>query len=104
MKWFRDIHNRQICLTDERHEHIEADHPEMFGQFDKIEQTIQNPDIIVRSKTDSYVELFYRYYDVTPVNGKYLCIVVKISDDNIFIITACFTDTIKKGEVLWRRK
>ena len=105
MKWLKDVHDRQIRLTNERLEHIEGDHPEMFGQFDKIGQTLQNPDIIIKSRTYLYVELFYKHYDVTPVNEKYLCIVVKTMDDeDIFIITAYFTDTIKKGEVLWQKK
>ena len=101
MKWFGDIHNRQIRLTDERREHIEVDHPEMFGQIDRIRETLLNPDVIVRSRTDSEVELFYRYYDTTPVTEKYLCVVV---NDDIFIITAYFTDKIKRDETLWKRK
>jgi len=38
MKWFEDLHNRQIRLTNERQGHIETDHPEMFGQIDKIQE------------------------------------------------------------------
>ncbi|MCW7075580.1 MAG: PBECR2 nuclease fold domain-containing protein [Candidatus Methanospirare jalkutatii] len=104
MKWFRDIHNRQIRLTDERREHIEVDHPEMSGQIDRIRETLLNPDVIVRPRTDSEVELFYRYYDTIPVTEKYLCVVVKVLTDDIFIITAYFTDKIKRGETLWKRK
>ncbi len=63
-----------------------------------------NPDVIVRSRTDPDVELFYRYYDVTPVTEKYLCVVVKVLAEGAFIITAYFTDTIKKGETLWKRR
>jgi len=104
MKWFKDIHNRRIRLTDERQEHIEADHPEMFGQVDKIHETLSNPDAVVRSRIDPDVELFYRYYEITSVTEKYLCVVVKILVGDMFIITAYFTDTIKRGEVLWKRK
>ena len=104
MKWFRDIHNRQIRLTDERLEHIEVDHPEMSGQIDRIQETLLNPDIIVRSRTDPDVELFYRHYKRTPVTEKYLCVVVKVLTDDIFIITAYFTDKVKRGEILWKRK
>ena len=49
MKWFKGINNRQIRLTEERQEHIKADHPEI-------------------------------------------------------IITAYFTDTIKRGDRLWEKK
>ncbi len=101
MEWFKDIHNRQIRLTDERQVHIEADHPEMSGQINKIRETLLNPDKVIRSKTDPEVELFYHYYSVTPVTEKYLCVVVKVLGDNLFIITAYFTDTIKRGEILW---
>jgi hypothetical protein len=104
MKWFKDIYNRQIRLTDERQEHIEADHPEMSGQIDKIQGTLLKPERIARSRTDSDVELFYRHYEVTPVTEKYLCVVVKVLIDDVFIITAYLTDTIKGGEVLWERK
>lgn len=104
MKWFKDLHNRQIRLTDERQEHIEADHPEMFGQSDKIQNTLSNPDVIVRSITDPDVELFYQHYYITPVTEKYLCVVVKVLTGDLFIITAYFTDTIKRGEMLWERK
>jgi len=76
----------------------------MSGQIDKIEETLLNPDIIVRSRTDSEVELFYRYYDTTPVTEKYLCVVVKVLTNDIFIITAYFTDKIKRGDILWERK
>lgn len=104
MIWLKDIHNRQIRLTQERQEHIEKNHIEMFGQVDKVFDTLSNPDIIVKSKTDPDVELFYRHYDNTPVTKKYLCIVVKVLVGDLFIITAFFTDTIKNGKILWKKK
>jgi len=76
----------------------------MSGQINKIQETVSNPDKIVRSRTDPDVELFYRHYDATPVTEKYLCVVVKVLVDDIFIITAYFTDKIKKGEILWEKK
>jgi hypothetical protein len=60
MKWFEDIFNRNVRLTDERLEHIELDHPEMSGQIDKIANTLLNPEIVIRSRSDSEVEFFER--------------------------------------------
>jgi methyl coenzyme M reductase subunit C-like uncharacterized protein (methanogenesis marker protein 7) len=91
-------------LTDERWEPIEVDHPEMNGQLERIRDTLLNPDIIVRSKTDREVELFYRLYNTTPVTEKFLCIVVKVLIDDLFIITSYFTDAIKDGVKLWVKK
>ena len=104
MKWFKDVNNRQIRLTDERKEHIETDHPEMSGQIVKIQDTLLNPDIIIKSRTDPDVELFFRHYEATPVTEKYLCVIVKVLENDLFIITAFFTDTIKRGKILWKKK
>ena len=104
MKLFKDIQRREIRLTPERQEHIETDHPEMSGQINKIQNTLKNPDVIVRSKTDPDVELFYQHYNTTPVTEKYLCVVVKVLGSDLFIITAYFTDTIRKGIILWKKK
>jgi len=104
MQWFEDVYKRRIRLADERQEHIEFDHPEMSNQIDKAQETVSNPDIIVRSRTDPEVELFYRHYSITPVTDKYLCVVVKLITEDLFIITAFFTDSTKRGEVLWEKK
>jgi len=53
------------------------------------------------SRTDSSVDLYYRLYEETPVTTKYLCVVVKDPGANGFVLTAYYTDTIKKGEVRW---
>lgn len=55
-------------------------------------------------RSDVQVQLFYRFYLITPVTKKYMCVVVKVLVDDAFIITAYFTDTIKKGETLWEKK
>jgi hypothetical protein len=104
MLWFEDVYERRIRLTDERQEHIESDHPEMSDQIAKIRETMLNPDIIIRSKTDPEAGLFDRHYNTTPVTKKYLCVVVKSSIEDLFIITAYFTDSIKRGEILWEKK
>lgn len=104
MKIIRGYKNRDIRFTDERENHIEQDHPEMVNQYNKIKATLRNPSIIVRSITDQKAELFYKNYKKTPVTEKYLCVVVKSLKDDSFIITAYFTDTIKKGEIIWEKK
>jgi hypothetical protein len=104
MRWFKDLYDRNVRLTDERLEHFENDHPEMAGQIDKVGETLLQPEIVVRSKTDSEAELFYRHYLMTPIGEKYMCVVVKVKVDDVFILTAYFTDTIKKGDVLWEKQ
>ena len=82
---------------------MESNHPEMKGQIGLIGQTLASPDKVVRSRTDPLVELFYRFYQSTPVTKKYLCVIVKSIESDHFIITAYFTDSVKQGEVLWKK-
>ena len=76
----------------------------MVGQSARIAETLNIPDFVVRSRTDESVELFYRLYDRTPVTTKYLCVVVKGGPNDDFVVTAYFTDSVKKGNVRWQKQ
>src|ERR671918_377374 len=104
MQLLKDVRNRSIRLTEERKLYLETEHPEMTGQIHRIAETLANPDKIIRSRTDTTVELFYRHYPSTPVTSKFLCAVVKALPDDHFIITAYYTDAMKRGELLWEKK
>jgi hypothetical protein len=91
-------------LTDERLAHLETNHPEMLGQASRIAETLIDPDRIIRSVTDAKVELIYKLYHSTPVTRKFLCIVMKVLPEDNFIITAYYTDKVKKGVILWEKK
>ncbi len=104
MHKFRDNQDRSIRLSEERLDHIQSVHPEMVSQFERISETLARPDRIIRSRTDALVELFYKHYPSTPVFSKFLCIAVKVITDDKFIITAYYTDSVKRGEVLWEKK
>lgn len=97
-----DYAENSIRLTDERLAHIK-EHPEMVIHTGKINETVTKPDIVVKSRSDEEVRLYYRQYQGLTVGDKYLCVVVKFRQDDAFVITAYFTDSIKKGDVIWRR-
>ena len=104
MQYFSDANKRKIRFTFERKLHLEQTHPEMVNQENKIKETLLSPDKIVLSNTNSKVELFYKYFENSQVNAKYLCVVVKYINDDNFIITSYFTDIIKKGKLIWKKK
>ena len=104
MQLFTDVHGRILRLTDERNTHLQTAPPEMSDQLPRIVATLAHPDQIVQSRTDSTVELFYKHYPSTPVTSKFLCTVVKVLPEDYFVITAYYTDTIKRGDVLWTKK
>lgn len=99
-----DFQGRKIRFTVERQQHIVQFHPEMADQLTKIPVVLQNPEKVIQSKLDDEVNLYYHFYQNTPVGEKYLCIVTKVFQNEAFIITAYFTDTIKKGKEIWSRK
>jgi hypothetical protein len=76
----------------------------MQGQVPKILETLVDPDKIIRSRTDPQVEMFHKHYSSTPVTTKFLCVVLKVLPGDGFIVTSYFTDTVKKGEVIWEKK
>lgn len=44
-----------------------------------------------------------RFFENTLVGDKFLCVVVKLINNDYFILTSYFTDTVKKGEALWQK-
>lgn len=97
---FNNYQNRSIRLTSERLSHI-LEHPEMNGLESEIGVVLGEPQIVRQSRTDDQVQLYYRYYELTKVGGKWLCVVVKQLADDAFVITAYLTDKVKQGVELW---
>src|SRR5436189_137305 len=100
MKQLRDFQNRTVRLTDERLRHV-LDHPEMAGMEAAIELTLRSPTVVVRSPDEASIALIYKFYSRTVVGDKWLCVVVKYSDTDAFIVTAYLTDRIRPGEQIW---
>ncbi len=99
-----DYLNRKVRLTEERKIHIMEYHPELKDQMDLITEVLADPEKVVESRSDESIELFYRYYTNAAVGEKYLCIVVKVLENDYFIVTVYFNDKIKVGNVLREKK
>lgn len=100
MKVLYDHHRMPVRLTDERLSHI-LDHPEMSGMESAIAETLRKPESVIQSRSEAGARLYYRLYPGTQVGEKYLCIVVKVLQEDAFILTAYLTDRLKRGEVIW---
>jgi hypothetical protein len=103
MKRITDCFGNIVRLTDERLAHI-LEHPEMREMEAEIERVLHQPQCVRQSRTDAMVRLFYEFYAVTIVGGKWLCVVVKYGDEDAFVVTAYLTDKPKAGEDLWPTK
>ncbi len=100
---FTDIFDRKIRITEERMAHI-LRRKEMKGQRRKISETLKDLDAIIESKYDKSILLYHKFYAKTPVTRKYLLVAVKILDNDAFVMTAFFTDKLKKGDIVWEKK
>jgi hypothetical protein len=87
MKKLKDYQGRTVRLTEERLAHI-LEHPEMRDMAAAIEQTLAAPEKVIRSLSDAAAELYYRFYFGTRVGGKYFCVVVKVKEEDAFVLTA----------------
>ncbi len=94
---------RIVRLDEDRWKHV-REHPEMKDEMDRLRETVVKPDEVRRSIYDASVWLFYKHYRNTPVTEKYLLVVVSIQNEEGFIVTAFFTDTVKRGDLVWSRK
>ncbi|HLC56454.1 MAG TPA: PBECR2 nuclease fold domain-containing protein [Candidatus Nanoarchaeia archaeon] len=87
----KDKTGRMIILSMERWKHI-LKHPEMSDKLEEIKECLINPDVVIESRTDKNVRIYYRYNKNIK---EYLLVSVKYLNGKGFIITSFYTDKIK---------
>ena len=72
----------------------------MAGMDEEISETLENPDAVIPSTRDpEHVREHYKWFTNTSRGAKFLCTVVRYSEDDAFLITAHFTRRIPaRGE------
>ena len=98
---WRDCWDVAVRVTEERLSHV-FEHPEMQGQEGRSAETLGEPELVIQSRTDPDVRLYYRSCETSALGGgMYICAVVKWRQDDAFLITAYFCNRPKRGTVLW---
>ncbi len=95
-----------LRITAERWAHIIENHDYMAGSLDKVIETLQDPDYIVRG--DKGTKMALKYYPTTAISEKELIAIYReMSTADGFLITAFLTSKgqrlRRKGMVLWRK-
>jgi hypothetical protein len=75
---------------------ISFKHPVIANKQNEVKETLKNPEQIRKSKQDSKVLLYYKCFEPYHV-----CVVVKVLNEDGFIITTYLTENIKEGEIIW---
>ena len=68
---------RKIRFPDEQKLHVTYFHPEVMDDPDKLEVTLQKPELIAKGATED-TKIYYKFFGKTPVGAKYLAVVVKL--------------------------
>lgn len=90
--------NVTIRTTSSYWEYLTAiKHPVMMGKEDVVKATLAEPDEIRRSKVDPSVILYYKMLE------RHYWVVAKHEDGTGFLITAYPVDTLKEGEIIWKK-
>ena len=96
---FEDVFGHRLYLDGDRREHILAEHPEVRPYLKRLAEVFRFPEWVKRSRRNSQVHLYYRFYpDI--LNGKYLLGIAMIAPRSL-VLTCYITDSIKQGELLW---
>ena len=93
----------RVDLTDERLEHIKAEHQDLEPFINRIGDVLRDPDEVRQSTRDEQIRLFARWYDDVK-RGKHVIVVV-VSEPSPsqrhWIITAYMAQRLTGGIVEW---
>ena len=82
-----DKTGRKVRLTQRQWSHI-CEHPEMTGELERIQETLERPEAVLTSPRDPQVHYYFRHY---KQKAKYLLIAVKYLNGDGFIITTFYS-------------
>ncbi len=95
-----------VELTDERRQHILSKHPELLpAHFDRLAETLANPDQIRRDSRFPATRLFARWFE--NIKGGKMLVVAVVSDplpeERHWIVTAYLARKLVQGVIEWQR-
>ena len=97
---FTDFQGRLIRLSETQLRHIFQRHSEMYGIEWAIGETLEAPASTLPSVRDPESVLeYFRWFPNTSRGEKYVRVVVKLEQDDAFVLTAHLTRRIpQRGE------
>ena len=73
-------------------------HTNLRGKENNVINTLSAPDLIMKSKNDEEVFLYYK-----KIENYLYSVVVRHENGTGFLITAYITDKAKEGEIIWTK-
>ena len=97
------VSGKRTRLTAKQWVHIVESHDYMSGNVEKVLETVNSPDCIMKGKKGELIAL--KHYQKTSISEKH-CVVVYRENRDGFVITAFLTSkpqTIRKGSIIWEK-
>ncbi len=104
MRHILDYRGVAIRLTDERLDHMVTNHPDVAQHVSEIDLVLRDPEIVVQSIDDAAAHLYYRATESPDFDEVQMCVVAVVLSPSPFVLTAYFTDRVKQGREIWRRR
>ena len=101
-----NFQGQPIRFPYERWLHIIMRHPYMAELRETIRETLQGPDIVIRSRQDPEAAVIYQKWMAgTAVGDKWVRVVVKVFNrDDAFVLTAFARNLMETGDTLWQKE
>ncbi len=99
----KSVSGKNISLTLKQWFHIIESHDYLSGNIDKILETVNSPDYIVKGFKEELIAL--KHYLKTKLGEKHCVVIYKENEDG-FIITAFLTskpEKLLKRGVIWQK-
>ena len=88
-----DKTGRKIIMPKKQWSHLMRKHSYMIKYEEEIKATIQNPDKLIRIKTDK--AYYYKNYKYLKKPNRFVFVVVKYLNNHGFVITSYLTGDIE---------
>ena len=78
----------------------------MESMREETEETLRNPDIVIRSTNPpETARIYHKWYDNLVVGSKWVKVVVEFfADGDAFVKTAYVDRKVANGEEIWRKE
>ena len=100
----KSVSGKAIRLTLKQWFHIVESHDYMAGNLDKIMETVNSPDSVIKGLRGEMVAL--KHYRETNITEKNCVVVYRENKQDGFVITAFLTskpETVRKERVIWEK-
>lgn len=107
-----DFQKKTVTITASAWQHVLHNHPDMALEWERVRETVQNPDVVVEQVQGVREWLYHKTYETFPLSTPYLRVAVRwltklrsgfVHGGDGFLTSSYRTRGIAKGAVVWQK-